>query len=189
MIVKRIAPAAALLALGLGAALAPAGWADEPIPGLNEQPVVVTRTVAAQVDGHDVHWWARHSRSVGAALRSSGRRLEQEKLNTSVRGRTIARLRAANRARLAVGSDGLTGAFLCIHSFEGSWTAATGNGYHGGLQMDGSFMGSYGREFLEHWGTADRWPPFVQIAVAERAYLAGRGFSPWPQTARMCGLL
>src|SRR4051812_14293335 len=30
-------------------------------------------------------------------------------------------------------------AWLCIHSGEGSWTANTGNGYYGGLQMDYSF--------------------------------------------------
>src|SRR5438876_5647928 len=26
--------------------------------------------------------------------------------------------------------------WLCIHHYEGSWTANTGNGYYGGLQMD-----------------------------------------------------
>ena len=80
-------------------------------------------------------------------------------------------------------------AFLCIHSGEGSWGSNTGNGYHGGLQMDRSFMQAYGREFYEAWGTADNWPPFIQVSVAMRAYLAGRGFGPWPNTARACGLL
>jgi hypothetical protein len=40
-----------------------------------------------------------------------------------------------------------------------------------------------------YYGTADHWPPAVQIAVAIRAYASGRGFYPWPNTARACGLL
>lgn len=85
--------------------------------------------------------------------------------------------------------DRLVRAFACIHHFEGGWTANTGNGYFGGLQMDWSFMRAYGREFLEAFGTADRWPPSLQVAVAVRAYLSGRGFWPWPNTARLCGLI
>ena len=80
-------------------------------------------------------------------------------------------------------------AFACIHRYEGAWNAATGNGYYGGLQMDYDFMRAYGREYLSAFGTADRWPPSLQIAVAIRAYLSGRGFRPWPNTARRCGLL
>jgi Transglycosylase-like domain len=76
----------------------------------------------------------------------------------------------------------------CIHEHEGAWNANTGNGYYGGLQMDWSFMRAYGPEFLTRWGTADRWPVWAQLQVAERAY-AVRGFGPWPNTARMCGLL
>ena len=80
-------------------------------------------------------------------------------------------------------------AFMCIHRHEGPWTARTGNGYYGGLQMDLSFQRAYGRDFLRRWGTADRWPPAAQVVVADRAYRAGRGFTPWPNTARACGLL
>lgn len=80
-------------------------------------------------------------------------------------------------------------AFTCIHRHEGAWNANTGNGYYGGLQMDSSFMRTYGGDYLTAWGTADNWPPAVQIAVAMRAYLSGRGFYPWPNTARMCGLI
>jgi len=79
--------------------------------------------------------------------------------------------------------------FMCIHRYEGAWNANTGNGYYGGLQMDYTFMHAYGSEFLRAYGTADRWPPAVQIAVAMRAYLSGRGFYPWPNSARLCGLL
>lgn len=87
--------------------------------------------------------------------------------------------------------------WLCIYSHENAgygWKANTGNGYYGGLQMDWSFMRTYGSEFMRRYGTADRWPSLVQMLVAERAYSGyhgerARGFTPWPNTARMCGLL
>ena len=81
------------------------------------------------------------------------------------------------------------GAWLCIHRHEGPWNARTGNGYYGGLQMDLTFQRTYGLDLLRRKGTADRWRPIEQIWVAERAYRSGRGFSPWPNTARACGLL
>jgi len=31
--------------------------------------------------------------------------------------------------------------------------------------------------------------PLEQMWVAERAYRNGRGFYPWPNTARYCGLI
>jgi hypothetical protein len=83
----------------------------------------------------------------------------------------------------------LNTSFLCIHHYEGAWNANTGNGYYGGLQMDMSFMRMYAGDYLNRWGTADRWPAWAQLEVAERAYNAGRGFWPWPNTARDCGLL
>jgi hypothetical protein len=86
-------------------------------------------------------------------------------------------------------SGPLDGEFLCIHRFEGSWGADTGNGYYGGLQMDMTFMRTYGSDYLARWGTADQWPAWAQMEVAERAYRAGRGFWPWPNSARACGLL
>jgi hypothetical protein len=83
----------------------------------------------------------------------------------------------------------LTGAFACIHHFEGAWTANTGNGYYGGLQMDIGFQARYGGSYLHRWGTADRWPAWAQLDAAVRAYRSGRGFGPWPNTARACGLI
>ena len=80
-------------------------------------------------------------------------------------------------------------AFLCIHHYEGAWTSNTGNGYYGGLQMDVAFQSRYGGEFLRRWGTADGWPAWAQLTAAVRAYRSGRGFYPWPNTARACGLL
>ncbi|MGD0165977.1 MAG: transglycosylase family protein [Gaiellaceae bacterium] len=79
--------------------------------------------------------------------------------------------------------------WLCIHRGEGSWNAHTGNGYYGGLQMDLTFQRTYGGFLLHRNGTADRWSPYEQMWIAERAFRSGRGFRPWPNTARACGLL
>jgi len=86
-----------------------------------------------------------------------------------------------------LGNHWLEDAFQCIHRYEAGWGAQTGNGYYGGLQMDRSFMRAYGPEFLRAIGTANHWPRSVQITVAIRGYLE-RGFQPWPNTRRACGL-
>jgi hypothetical protein len=78
--------------------------------------------------------------------------------------------------------------WLCIHHYEGAWNDPNAP-YYGGLQMDLSFMRAYGGALLRTKGTADHWSPLEQIWVAERAYESGRGFYPWPNTARWCGLL
>jgi hypothetical protein len=78
-------------------------------------------------------------------------------------------------------------AFLCIHHYEGSWTDGAGP-YYGGLQMNLGFQGTYGGWLLQTKGTADHWTPLEQIWVAEKA-LRSRGFWPWPNTARFCGLI
>jgi hypothetical protein len=77
---------------------------------------------------------------------------------------------------------------MCIHHHEGKWTSNTGNGYYGGLQMNMKFQLTYGSVFLGRWGTADNWPIWAQVVVARRAYVNGLGFTPWPNTARACGL-
>ena len=117
-------------------------------------------------DGHGPEWWAqRWRREHRAAKRLRG-------------------LLAARLDRVVY----LVDAFNCVHRYEGAWNAATGNGYYGGLQMDVSFQRAYGRELLAAKGTANRWTPAEQITVAIRAH-ASRGFWPWPNTARRCGLL
>lgn len=55
--------------------------------------------------------------------------------------------------------------------------------------MDYGFMSTYGGEFLRKYGTADKWPVWAQITAAERAKNSGRGYGPWPNTARMCNLI
>lgn len=78
--------------------------------------------------------------------------------------------------------------WLCIHHYEGSWTD-TGAPYWGGLQMSLTFQQRYGGYLLRTKGTADHWTPLEQMWVADRALASGRGFYPWPNTARMCGLI
>ena len=92
------------------------------------------------------------------------------------------------RARKAYHRPPHESAWMCIHRFEGSWTDG-GAPYYGGLQMDWAFMHTYGGRFLRLKGVASNWTPLEQMWTAEAAYRAGRGFYPWPNTARMCGLL
>lgn len=79
-------------------------------------------------------------------------------------------------------------AFRCIHRFEGAWTDG-GAPYYGGLQMDLGFQRRYGAYLLQTKGTADHWSPLEQLWVAARAARSGRGFWPWPNSARICGLI
>jgi hypothetical protein len=79
-------------------------------------------------------------------------------------------------------------AWRCIHRYEGPWTDA-GAPYYGGLQMDVAFQRTYARALLRRRGPANRWTPLEQMWVAERAHRSGRGFYPWPNTARSCGLI
>ena len=86
---------------------------------------------------------------------------------------------------------------LCVYQHErgpSGWSTNTGNGYYGGLQMDLSFQRIYGTWLLRNRGTADRWTPTQQLRIAYRAHRGwkdydGRGWSPWPNSARRCGLL
>jgi hypothetical protein len=138
--------------------------------------------------GRTAHQWQRamtrmrvqrdHARQrAGKAIRH-GRRVDRE----------LAGMRHRFTRHLsAIGTHPLEAAFLCIHSGEGAWTDPNAP-YYGGLQMDYEFQHTYGPEFLKAWGTADHWPASVQMTVAMRAYLSGRGFAPWPVTSRACGL-
>jgi hypothetical protein len=99
-----------------------------------------------------------------------------------------AELRRVRRAKYPTVEQWLWDAFLCIHRYEGAWNDPNPP-YWGGLQMDMDFMRTYGPELLKAKGTADNWTPAEQMAVAIKAYRSGRGFHPWPNTARKCGLL
>jgi hypothetical protein len=78
--------------------------------------------------------------------------------------------------------------WLCIHSYEGAWNDPSAP-YWGGLQMDVSFMKTYGKYVFMKKGTADRWTPVEQMWTAEHALWSGRGFFPWPNTAHYCGYI
>ena len=79
-------------------------------------------------------------------------------------------------------------AWRCIHRYEGAWDDPDPP-YYGGLQMDLGFQSAYAPGVLRRKGTADHWSPREQMCAAERALRAGRGFHPWPNAARLCGLL
>jgi hypothetical protein len=79
-------------------------------------------------------------------------------------------------------------AWLCLQRFEGSWRDPH-DPYWGGLQMDRTFMRHYAPQHLLRRGWANSWTPIEQMWVGERALRAGRGFYPWPNAARMCGLI
>jgi hypothetical protein len=95
--------------------------------------------------------------------------------------------RAVKAHRLAMHPPHKAG-WLCIHRHEGAWHDPDAP-YYGGLQMDISFQHTYGRDLLRRKGTADHWTPLEQMWVAERAHRSGRGYYPWPNTARYCGLI
>jgi hypothetical protein len=141
--------------------------------------------------------WRRHIRRFRADTRywlTVMRGRPPAGVSRSPQSRSLARLRLLNRRwqhrahaawLRATHPPNLRG-WLCIHRYEGSW-ADPGSPYWGGLQMDLSFQQTYGGWLLRHKGTADHWSPLEQIWAAQRAARV-RGFSPWPNTARDCGL-
>ena len=96
--------------------------------------------------------------------------------------------RRALRARRKAHNPPHKSGWLCIQRHEGRWNDPNAP-YYGGLQMDIGFQRTYGPRLLRRKGTADRWSPLEQMWVAERAYQSGRGYYPWPNTARHCGLI
>lgn len=75
----------------------------------------------------------------------------------------------------------------CVVNHEGGWTSVNKWGYYGRFQMDVSFQREtpYGRWAYARWGTADHWPPDVQV---QHAYSIWRyaGWSRWPTYNRYC---
>lgn len=93
---------------------------------------------------------------------------------------------------------GNANAWDCIHGGEGDWEDG-GNPFWGGLQMDWGFIHTYGGDMIRKYGEPqgyagangwkNPWTPQEQMMVAERARASGRGYYPWPNTARDCGLI
>ena len=123
-------------------------------------------------------------------VRGPTRTLELTRIEHPSTRRVLAlwRNRAATVRRRFVAGPPHSWAWQCIHRYEGSWTDS-GAPYYGGLQMDISFQQTYGWHLFRVKGTADHWTPLEQMWVAEKAYRSGRGFYPWPNTARACGLI
>jgi hypothetical protein len=96
--------------------------------------------------------------------------------------------RRAIRARIRAHNPPNERAWRCLQRHEGPWDDR-GDPYWGGLQMDRAFMRAYAPRRLLRRGWAHTWTPVEQMWVAERALRAGRGFYPWPNTARRCGLI
>ena len=174
-----------------GALAAPAA-ADTP-PHVASTPDAGTRTAKVEqiVEFRAETWrWQTLMRTPRTPAAFSERRFTDADYLEWVRD--LWRRRAAQAERLAANPPHRK-QWLCIHRYERDprqgWRTRTGNGYYGGLQMDLDFQRAYAPAFLRRKGTADSWTPVEQMWVAERAYRSGRGFRPWPNTARYCGLL
>ena len=180
-------------------AFAPQSFAEEDTPPTTDPPTSISmpernigRYLLADIEKarRQVWRWERlmHVRRTRATRVA-------EKTNDPDQRRAILnswQWKAAVRKRQAYGLPRMS-SWLCIHRYERhpqqGWKSRTGNGFYGGLQMDLSFQRTYGPDLLRAKGTADKWFPIEQIWVAERAYRSGRGFWPWPNSARVCGLL
>ena len=137
-----------------------------------------------------------HGRTVALARRAAlpvpppprlGWRRERLRTQLSHQARVLGRYRVAARRPLRLRLRRFE-AWVCIHRHEAAWNDR-GDPYWGGLQMDRGFMRAYGGDMIRRHrgGLADTWSPAEQIVVAERAYQT-RGFAPWPQTSRSCGV-
>lgn len=156
------------------------GTAGDPIPA----PLVqAQRVIQQRIDRFRHETW-RWQRLMG---RSVTRQLADAPAD--VEAKIAVWKRIAVHTRNAAQNPPHRRQWLCIHRFEGGWHSNTGNGYYGGLQMDLMFQRAYAPGLLRSKGTADHWTPLEQMWTAERAHRAGRGFYPWPNTARSCGLL
>jgi hypothetical protein len=130
------------------------------------------------------HWQS----VMGARRTPSNRAAEKDpSLRYKVWVRNVWKHRAKRAHRKAARPPHKSG-WLCIHRFEGAWNDPNPP-YYGGLQMDLSFQRRYAGDLLRRKGTADHWTPLEQMWVAERAHRSGRGYYPWPNTARYCGLI
>ncbi len=169
-----------------GAASIRADSTPEPPPETTTtttEPQWTQRDIQREIDRYRHETW-RWQRTMGRKLT---RNLEDPPAD--VQAKIAVWHRVALKTRRRAQNPPHKRQWLCIHDFEGGWTSNTGNGYYGGLQMDLSFQRAYGGGLLARKGTANHWTPLEQMWAAERAHRAGRGFYPWPNTARYCGLI
>ncbi|MET8584758.1 transglycosylase family protein [Streptomyces collinus] len=88
-------------------------------------------------------------------------------------------------AASANAADGTTWDKVAECESGGSWSADTGNGYYGGLQISQDDWDKYGGG--QYASSADQASRSQQIAVAEKI-LADRGTTPWATCALLSGL-
>ena len=190
---RRQLAAACVLAVAFAPGVAPVSFAEDEQPP-TETTSLATTEIESEIGDYlldeiarwkRVTWrWERLMRVRRTQLPLASRTNEEEQrqliLNAWKR-KALVRRRQAQRPPLLR-------AWLCIKRYEGPWNDPNPP-YYGGLQMDLQFQRMYGAELLRRKGTADRWTPLEQIWVAVRAYRSGRGFYPWPNTARYCNLL
>jgi len=171
------------LLAGLAGLLASAGHAGSATHlGARVRPDLL-----AQIDRYQAATW-RWQRVMGVRLTLT---VHSARTDPSLRYRRWVRdlwRRRALSARRHALNPPHRWAWLCIHRYEGSWTDG-GAPYYGGLQMDIGFQLTYGRSLFRRKGTANNWTPLEQMWVAEKAHRSGRGFYPWPNSARYCGLI
>jgi hypothetical protein len=174
---------AVLLACSCTAVSAAAGRAAA---GGRSQSAAERSTLSGKIATYERTTW-RWERVMGAPRTdTAGRTLAAMSVPDVRQAVRLWRSRAAAAYRRAHRPPHLR-AWLCIHHYEGSWTD-TGAPYYGGLQMNLTFQQHYAWWLYRHKGTADHWTPLEQMWTAEKA-LKSRGFWPWPNTARYCGLL
>ena len=121
--------------------------------------------------GKSAKWWAK--------------RAVQARKDANKRARTIRRLQLAQRRASAHFFDWLAAAD-CVQGKEAPWHH-NGGTYDGGMQADADFQRTYAPDHLRRWGPAFNWPWWAQLEMAYRGWLF-RGWEPWPNTARACGL-
>ncbi|MFE9452556.1 transglycosylase family protein [Streptomyces sp. NPDC006739] len=88
-------------------------------------------------------------------------------------------------AASANAADGTTWDKVAQCESGGSWSADTGNGYYGGLQITQDNWDKYGG--LDYASTPDQASRSQQISVAEKI-LADQGTTPWATCALLSGL-
>jgi hypothetical protein len=152
----------------------------------SKQRTAALAWLGTEIAGYQRATW-RWQRLMGTRLvETEGRLLAKMSVPDVQRAVRLWQRRAAAARRLAERPPHLS-QFLCIHRYEGSWRDG-GGPYYGGLQMDLGFQRTYAPSLLRTKGTADHWTPLEQIWTAEKA-ARSRGFWPWPNTARSCGLI
>lgn len=180
----RLLPALVLLCFVVVALSGPRGASAE---GQKAHLYPADRAVVKQIHRfRDVTW---HWQGLMGVRRTPASRAAETdpSLSFKVWVRNLWKQRALRAQRKAARPPHRAG-WLCIHRFEGAW-ADPNPPYYGGLQMDLGFQRKYGNELLRRKGTANHWTPLEQMWVAERAHRSGRGYYPWPNTARYCGLI